>query len=165
MMEDTINIQYASECTDLPDEHQLRLWVNTASVALAKDAEITLRIVDEQEGAQLNERWRKIQGATNVLSFPYDILTGAKADLYGDIVICAPLVACESKARHINPDSHWAHLVIHGVLHLGGFDHIDPQDAERMENLEIKLLGKLNYQNPYLCHPEFSSRDHHSKTV
>ncbi|MFB3100324.1 MAG: rRNA maturation RNase YbeY [Gammaproteobacteria bacterium] len=145
-----VDIQYATNLPDLPDENQLKLWVETALEDLKENAELTIRIVDEDEGTQLNERWRKSQGPTNVLSFTYEGESNIAPDLLGDIVICAPVIAREAKEQNKSTHSHWAHMVIHGVLHLTGFDHIDPEDAGRMENLEINILEKLNYKNPYL---------------
>jgi len=148
-----VNVQYTTDWPDLPNEKQLRLWVETALDGLKENAELTIRIVDEDEGTQLNERWRKSQGPTNVLSFTHEGETEIVPDLLGDIVVCAPVVTREAKEQNKNIDAHWAHMVIHGVLHLNGFDHIKPEDADCMENLEIKILEELNYNNPYLITP------------
>lgn len=145
-----VDIQYATNVPDLPDVIQLRYWAETALEDLKKNAELTIRIVDEAEGTQLNERWRKSQGPTNVLSFTYEGVSNIAPDFLGDIIICAPVVTSEAEEQNKNNHAHWAHMVIHGVLHLTGFDHIDPEDADRMENLEINILEKLNYKNPYL---------------
>ncbi len=146
-------VQYATDWPDLPDEDQLKLWVKTALEGLKENAELTIRIVDEDEGTQLNEQWRKSQGPTNVLSFPHEGEPKIVPHLLGDIVVCAPVVAKEAKEQNKNIDAHWAHMVIHGVLHLNGFDHIKPEDADTMESLEIKILDELNYNNPYLITP------------
>ena len=145
-----VDVQYATDLPDLPDQSQLKLWAATALKDLRENAELTIRIVDKDEGAQLNEQWRKSQGPTNVLSFSHEGEAEIAPDLLGDIVICAPVVAQESKEQNKDIDAHWAHMVIHGVLHLNGFDHIKPEDADRMESLEIKILKELNYNNPYL---------------
>jgi probable rRNA maturation factor len=145
-----VDVQYATGGPDLPDESQIELWVGTALGGLKENAELTIRIVDEDEGTQLNEQWRKSQGPTNVLSFTYEGEPKIPSGLLGDIVVCAPVVAREAKEQNKNINAHWAHMVIHGVLHLNGFDHIKPEDADRMENLEIKILEELNYNNPYL---------------
>jgi len=145
-----VDIQYATNVPDLPDVIQLRYWAETALEDLKKNAELTIRIVDEAEGTQLNERWRKSQGPTNVLSFTYEGVSNIAPDFLGDIIICAPVVTSEAEEQNKNNHAHWAHMVIHGVLHLTGFDHIDPENADRMENLEINILEKLNYKNPYL---------------
>jgi probable rRNA maturation factor len=145
-----VAVQYAIDWPDLPDENQLKLWVKTALEGLQENAELTIRIVDVDEGTQLNERWRKSQGPTNVLSFSHEGEANIVPNLLGDIVVFAPVVAREAKEQNKNIDAHWAHMVIHGVLHLNGFDHIKPEDANTMENLEIKILEELNYNNPYL---------------
>ncbi len=148
-----VAVQYATDWPDLPDENQLKLWVKAALKGLKENAVLTIRIVDEDEGTQLNERWRKSQGPTNVLSFSHEGEPEIAPDLLGDIVVCAPVVAKEAKEQNKDIDAHWAHMVIHGVLHLNGFDHIKPEDADTMENLEIKILEELNYNNPYLITP------------
>lgn len=148
-----VAVQYATDWPDLPDENQLKLWVKAALKGLKENAVLTIRIVDEDEGTQLNERWRKSQGPTNVLSFSHEGEPEIAPDLLGDIVVCAPVVAREAKEQNKDIDAHWAHMVIHGVLHLNGFDHIKPEDADTMENLEIKILEELNYNNPYLITP------------
>jgi probable rRNA maturation factor len=148
-----VDVQYATDLPDLPDQSQLKLWAETALKDLRKNAELTIRIVDKDEGTQLNEQWRKSQGPTNVLSFSHEGEAEIAPDLLGDIVICAPVVAKEAKEQNKDIDAHWAHMVIHGVLHLNGFDHIKPEDADTMENLEIKILEELNYNNPYLITP------------
>jgi len=110
---------------------------------------ITIRIVDVAEAKQLNETWRHGNGPTNVLSFPFDYPPGVDISLLGDIVICAPLVAKEATEQHKSHNAHWAHLVIHGTLHLLGYDHIEEPQAQIMENIEIRILHKLGYPNPY----------------
>jgi probable rRNA maturation factor len=148
-----VDVQYATDLPDLPDQSQLKLWAETALKDFRENAELTIRIVDEDEGTQLNEQWRKSQGPTNVLSFSHEGEVEIAPDLLGDIVICAPVVAKEAKEQNKDIDAHWAHMVIHGVLHLNGFDHIKSEDADRMESLEIKILKELNYNNPYLITP------------
>jgi probable rRNA maturation factor len=145
-----VDVQYATDWPDLPDQSQLKLWVETTLKDLKKNAELSIRIVDEDEGTQLNERWRKSQGPTNVLSFLHEGESEVAPDLIGDIVICAPVVAREAIEQKKSIHAHWAHMVIHGVLHLSGYDHINQEDADCMENLEIKILDELNYNNPYL---------------
>jgi len=145
-----VDVQYATDLPDLPNEDQLKLWVETALDGLQENAELTIRIVDKDEGTQLNEQWRKSQGPTNVLSFSHEGAPEIAPNLLGDIVVCAPVVAREAKEQNKDIDAHWAHMVIHGVLHLNGFDHIKPEDADCMESLEIKILEELNYNNPYL---------------
>ena len=148
-----VDVQYATDLPDLPDRTQLKLWAEAALKGLRENAELTIRIVDEDEGTQLNEQWRKSQGPTNVLSFTNEAEAEIAPDLLGDIVVCAPVVAREAKEQNKDIDAHWAHMVIHGVLHLNGFDHIKPEDADCMVSLEIKILKELNYNNPYLITP------------
>lgn len=138
-----ISLQMASQAPSIPDPAQFKHWVRAALNATQKtQAEITLRIVDEAESQRLNTSYRYKLGPTNVLSFPY-------SDASGDIVICAPLVQQEAKAQHKTETAHWAHLVIHGTLHVCGYDHIEPAEAEQMEKLEINILNKLGFANPY----------------
>ena len=148
-----VDVQYAIDWPDLPDAGHLKLWSKTALEVLTEIAELTIRIVDVDEGTQLNEQWRKSQGPTNVLSFSHEGELEIAPDLLGDIVVCAPVVSREAKEQNKNIDAHWAHMVIHGILHLNGFDHVEPEDADTMENLEIKILEELNYNNPYLITP------------
>ncbi len=122
-------------------------WVAAAGVG--PEAELSIRIVDEAESADLNHTYRHKSGPTNVLSFPCEVPDGVPLDLLGDLVICAPVVAREAQAQGKASEAHWAHMVIHGVLHLRGYDHIDTAEAERMEALEIDILSRLGYPNPY----------------
>jgi len=112
--------------------------------------ELTIRIVDEAEGSELNSRWREKSGPTNVLSFPAEPMPGAPDDTLGDIVICAPVVAREAAEQGKLFEAHWAHLTIHGVLHLRGYDHQTDAEAAEMEALETQLLKQLEYPDPYL---------------
>lgn len=111
--------------------------------------EITIRIVDEEESRQLNFNYRQQNKATNVLSFAIEVPAEIDLPLLGDLVICAPVVIREAAEQNKPAESHWAHMVIHGILHLQGFDHVVDADAKAMENLEVKLLRELGYQNPY----------------
>jgi probable rRNA maturation factor len=110
---------------------------------------LTVRIVGRAEGARLNRRWRGKPGATNVLSFPGMELPGNGPDLLGDIVICAPVVDGEAQTQGKSRAAHWAHMVVHGVLHLLGYDHESQAQAAVMESLEVKLLARLGVDNPY----------------
>lgn len=122
-------------------------WANAACVSA--DAELSIRIVGLEESAELNEMYRQKKGPTNVLSFPCEVPAGVPCSLLGDLVICAPIVAKEALEQHKNVEAHWAHMVVHGVLHLQGYDHIESQDAERMEALEIEIMAHLGFANPY----------------
>ncbi len=141
-----VDIQQASE-DPCPDPEQIRRWVEQALAG--KDAEVSLRIVDEAEMTTLNHRYRGKQGPTNVLSFPFDPPPGVPTDFLGDIVICSSVVAKEAREQGKSLSAHWAHMVVHGLLHLQGYDHIDPKDALAMEQLEMKILARLGYDNPY----------------
>ncbi len=114
-----------------------------------EEAELSIRIVGLDEGSELNAAYRQKSGPTNVLSFPCEVPEGVPCALLGDLVICAPVVEREASEQGKSLDMHWAHLVIHGVLHLLGHDHIENDEAERMEALEVKIMSQLGYANPY----------------
>ena len=139
----SLSVQYASNATKLPTRPQFRRWVKAA---LEQDVQIALRIVDEIEGRALNMSYRGKDYATNVLTFVYD----DTAPLYGDVVLCAPVVAREAKEQGKELLAHYAHLTIHAALHLQGYDHEKKRDAEKMEARETALLLKLRYPAPYL---------------
>jgi probable rRNA maturation factor len=145
-----LEIQIVSELPDLPDQRQIQLWIDTALEGYPHETEIVVRIVDEQESAELNQQYRHKSGPTNILSFPVDLPDDIGLNLLGDLVICAPVVAKEAKEQNKLLAHHWAHIVVHGVLHLLGYDHIDDADAEVMEDKEIAILNKLQIQNPYI---------------
>lgn len=148
-----IDIENASSCASVPDEKSFRRWVSAAlteqPTRLGKEVELSIRIVDEKEGAELNSRYRNKQGATNVLSFPANLPESLQLPLLGDLVICAPVVEREAKQQEKSADAHWAHMTIHGSLHLIGYDHIDDQDAEKMEQLETNIITNLHFPPPY----------------
>jgi probable rRNA maturation factor len=147
----SVEIQTIFASAGQPDEQQIQLWVDTALETFEQDTEIVVRIVDEQESAELNQQYRHKQGPTNILSFPVEIPEGIDLDLdlLGDLVICAPVLEQEARQQNKILVHHWAHIIIHGVLHLLGYDHLDDQQAEEMESREIALLQKLNIPNPY----------------
>lgn len=157
-----IDLQLATEAGPLPSVEQLEQWVGLATAQLDTSAEVTIRLVDDAESQQLNLDYRGKDKPTNVLSFPaqmdefeaeFDIpelLAELGDDSYlGDLVISAPTVAREAREQQKPIMDHWAHLVIHGCLHLQGYDHIEDAEAEIMEGLEIQLLAKLSIANPY----------------
>ena len=174
-MELTLDIQLATRAQDLPRSKQLRAWVAAAIARGSAEpraiTELTIRIVGEREGAVLNQRFRGRDGATNVLSFPFEapelparaVDRAQDADLFndddelalqfeamiGDLVICAPVVQREALEQGKPPAAHWAHMVVHGVLHLLGHDHIASDEAERMETLETDILRGLGFPPPY----------------
>lgn len=146
----TIDVQTVSTANDLPTAQQLQRWIDTTLNDFKEDAEVVVRIVDETESAELNSRYRHKQEATNILSFPADLPEFVDVNLLGDLVICAPVLAREAKEQGKALHDHWAHIIIHGILHLLGYDHIDEEEAEFMESKEIAILQKLAIANPYL---------------
>jgi len=150
-----LDLQIASEAAGLPDEAQLRQWCELALRQRKNDSELTIRLVDEPEGRELNRTWRHKDYATNVLSFPADVPDELlDIPLLGDLVICVPVVEREAAEQGKEPAAHWAHLVIHGCLHLLGYDHIEDDEAEEMEALERQLLAELGYPDPYAADEE-----------
>ena len=148
-MRSELDIQVATVEASVPDRALFELWVGRALQHL-DESELTLRLVDEDESRALNSTYRGMDKPTNVLSFMADIPEGIDVPLLGDIVICAPLVRQEAAAQKKSLDAHWAHLVIHGVLHLLGHDHQDENEAGEMEAIEVELLASLGIANPYL---------------
>ena len=145
-----LEIQIALDSTGLPSEAELRRWAEAALGSYRERAELVIRIVNEAESAALNQNYRHKQGPTNVLSFPFEAPTGAEQlDLLGDLVICAPVVAREAVIQNKCLAAHWAHMVVHGVLHLLGYDHQRDAKAIEMEALEIGILADLGYPDPY----------------
>ena len=141
-------LQNVSSVQEVPDQIELELWLKLALQDLSA-AIMTIRIVDEAESAMLNQQYRQKSGATNVLSFPADLPEEVDLPLLGDLVICAQLVKSEASAQAKPVKAHWAHLVIHGTLHLLGYDHLDEAEAVQMESLETKLLARLGFADPY----------------
>lgn len=138
----TIHIQRLVPAKGMPSASSLRAWAEAARGR--QRGEITLRIVDADEGRALNFGWRGKDYATNVLSFPM-----GEKDYLGDIVICASVVAREAHEQHKTLRAHWAHMVVHGVLHLRGHDHIVDAEADKMEALERRLLATMGFTDPY----------------
>jgi len=134
----------------VPSKTAFKQWVSAALNTRRAKAELSLRIVDSDEMRELNKRYRGADYATNVLSFPADLPPELKLPHLGDIVICAEVVEREAQEQHKTSTAHWAHMVVHGTLHLLGYDHIDNADAEIMEALEIDILNGLSFDNPYI---------------
>lgn len=145
-----IEVQRIDTTKPSPSAAELQRWIDSALSNYPKDTEIVIRIVDKQEAAVLNQRYRGKSGPTNILSFPFSAPLGIEFDLLGDLVICAAVVAEEAEHQSKKLHDHWAHIVIHGVLHLLGYDHIEERQAEAMETAEIAILRSLNISNPYL---------------
>jgi probable rRNA maturation factor len=133
----------------IPTRKLLVSWFDGVLRRYRTRSELTLRVVGIIESAQLNQTWRHREGPTNVLSFPAEGLEAITPSFIGDIVICAPLVRQEAAAQHKALQAHWAHLVVHGTLHLLGYDHTKSPDARKMETLEKKFLATLGYPDPY----------------
>jgi probable rRNA maturation factor len=138
-----LDLQIGTRAVPVPTRAQVRRW---ASAALTRLGEITVRIVGAAEARRLNRRFRGVDHATNVLSFPYAL---SRSGVHGDIVLCAPVIAREAREQGKTLEAHFAHLIIHGALHLQGYDHARAQEAGRMESLETRLLAKLGYPDPY----------------
>ena len=145
----TIILQKISKIKSLPNKRQFSVWAKQALPSNKKNHELVIRIVDTKEITELNKKYRKKNRPTNIISFPFDLPLGVKNNFLGDLVICAPLVKQEAKLQHKTITAHFAHLVIHGVLHLLGYDHKKNNDSKKMEALEIKHLKKLGFENPY----------------
>ena len=148
-----IDIQFAldknADLTALPQTTDFSNWAGAALSGRKEDAQLSIRIVDETESTYLNETYRHKTGPTNVLSFPAEYSAEIPISLIGDIVICAPIVIKEARAQGKNILAHWAHMTIHGTLHLLGFDHDTDSNAEKMESIEIDILKQLGFDNPY----------------
>lgn len=146
-LSDALDAQHAG----LPDEAQITLWLAQALRGRVASAAITARLVDAAESQALNEQYRGKDKPTNVLSFPNDLPPGVPgADLIGDLVLCVPVIEQEAEEQHKALEAHWAHLFVHGALHLAGFDHIESAEADIMEALEQQILANLGYPDPYL---------------
>ena len=145
-----IVVQNACSFSEVPCDQKFEQW---ATVALQErgEAELLIRLVEKNESRQLNARYRNRDKATNVLSFPADLPQEIDLPLLGDVVICAPLVAQEAEQQNKSPESHWAHLTIHGTLHLLGYDHQTEEEAAEMESLETSLLQSIGFPDPYKC--------------
>jgi probable rRNA maturation factor len=156
----TVELQNATDGPDLPDEDQWGHWVSVAlemadegaQVGIGAPCNLTVRLVGNEEGQQLNSSYRKKQGATNVLAFagPQEIEQALDEDLeLGDIVICLPVVYREARDQGKQPIAHLAHMTVHGTLHLLGFDHEEESAAQRMEGMETQIMSRLGFPNPY----------------
>ena len=150
----TLDLQLASEAQNLPSAAQFQQWLDAAILPFQAEAEVTIRVVDKVESQQLNLTYRGKDYPTNVLSFPFQCPPGVELPLLGDLVICAPVVENEAIEQNKALQAHWAHMVIHGSLHLLGFDHINDDDAAQMEAEEVTILQQLGFSNPYLLDDE-----------
>ena len=143
-----LDLQRASACDGVPDKPAIAKWARAALANVEGTVELGVRIVDEDESAALNERYRGKRGPTNVLSFPYTEapFTGG---FLGDLVICAPVVRREAEAQGKPAQAHWAHMVVHGIMHLRGYDHIVDDEAAVMEGMEVQIMERLGFADPY----------------
>lgn len=150
-----VSVSYATPRTGVPSPVSFRKWVAAALDSRIREADLAIRIVGAKEGRALNRHYRGKDYATNVLSFPAEIAEGVKLPkgvklpLLGDIVLCAPVVGREAKEQRKSVNAHYAHMTVHGVLHLLGWDHQDDRDAECMEALERQILAGLGIDDPY----------------
>lgn len=146
----SLDLQIATDSPHLPTLNDIERWVSLAIGQNTENTDVCIRIVDELESTELNFNYRAKKSPTNVLSFPADIPDYIDVPMLGDLVICAPVVEREAIEQGKPSQSHWAHMTIHGTLHLLGYDHMSDSEATIMENLEIELLDKLNIPNPYV---------------
>lgn len=144
-----VDIQIESQSKQLPSTDQFQVWIDTVLAHDDEDSEVVIRIVDEAEMIQFNQQYRQKEGTTNILSFPFDVPDEVESALLGDLLICAPVIEKEALLQNKKLAHHWSHMIIHGVLHLLGYDHINDNEAKEMEDLEIKILSTIDIANPY----------------
>lgn len=144
-----VSIEYAVPRAGLPAAVSFRKWVGAALAGRIREADLAIRIVGTKEGRALNRHYRGKDYATNVLSFPAELPEGVKLPLLGDIVLCAPVVAREAREQKKALAAHYAHMTVHGTLHLLGWDHEDAREADAMEQLEREILAELGIEDPY----------------
>lgn len=145
-----LDLQIAVEDREqLPSEEEINQWLSSAVATQKDEAEVTVRIVEEQESHELNLQYRGKDKSTNVLTFPFDMPAEIELPLLGDLVICKDVVEREAHEQGKPLKAHWAHMLIHGGLHLLGYDHIDDDEAEEMESLEVQLMLSLGFNDPY----------------
>jgi len=149
-MNHIVDLQNACDVQEIPSIEQFQRWVDSSLTMVSKqNFELTIRLVNIDESQQLNKQYRQKDKPTNVLSFPFEVPEGIELNLLGDLIICAQVVEQEATAQNKALFDHWAHMVVHGCLHLLGYDHINDSDAQEMEALETKILAKLLINNPY----------------
>ena len=145
-----VDVQNVSDDADVPEDSALHSWAQAAAAhVFDRDAQRSIRVVDIEEGVDLNESYRRGDGATNVLSFPFEERDRIEPPLLGDVVICAPVVRREAEEQGKSLRAHFAHMVVHGVLHLLGHDHQREAQAQRMESVEREVLAQLGFDDPY----------------
>ena len=134
----------------LPTEQDIQLWLDKTIPQYQENAELTVRIVDIEESHQLNHDYRGKDKPTNVLSFPFEAPPGMELELLGDLIICRQVVEKEADEQNKPLLAHWAHMVVHGSLHLLGYDHIEDDEAEEMESLETEIMQTMGFEDPYI---------------
>ena len=144
-----LEIQNESQSSLIPQKKQFKYWLDAVLKNDNQDSEIVIRIVDKDEMIKFNEQYRDKIGSTNILSFPFEVPVGVESELLGDLLVCAPVVEEEAELQNKKLEQHWAHLIIHGILHLLGYNHSDDVEAEEMEALEINILSTIGINNPY----------------
>jgi probable rRNA maturation factor len=147
-----VEVQRIVTAPDIPGDAQLDEWVNAAvqgAIASQDEKELVVRIVDEEESRELNHRYRGNDNPTNVLSFPFEAPAGVPCVHLGDLVVCAPVVEREAREQDKPLEAHWAHMIVHGVLHLMGYDHQNDSLAGQMEHLEAEILSRFGVPDPY----------------
>ncbi|KLV06471.1 metal-binding heat shock protein [Photobacterium aquae] len=145
-----LDLQVATENTDgMPSESDFQQWLDAAIAPFQPDAEVTIRLVDEEESHALNHQYRGKDKPTNVLTFPFETPPGVELELLGDLVICRQVVEKEAIEQEKPLSAHWAHMVVHGSLHLLGYDHIEDDEAEEMEGLETEIMQNMGFSDPY----------------
>ncbi|MEX3018893.1 rRNA maturation RNase YbeY [Kluyvera sp. STS39-E] len=150
-----LDLQLACEDnTGLPEESQFQKWLDAVVPQFQEESEVTIRLVDTAESHELNLTYRGMDKPTNVLSFPFEAPPGMELPLLGDLIICRQVVEREAKEQGVSLDAHWAHMVVHGSLHLLGYDHIEDEEAEEMESLETEIMLALGYEDPYISEKE-----------
>ncbi len=147
-----LDLQLAVEEVDnLPSREDVLHWLSQTITQFQTQAEVTVRIVDEQESQQLNFDYRGKDKPTNVLSFPFEAPPGIELDLLGDLIVCRQVVEREAQEQDKPLLAHWAHMIVHGSLHLLGYDHIEDDEAEEMESLETEIMQNMGFDDPYLA--------------
>ncbi|RTZ16166.1 rRNA maturation RNase YbeY [Vibrio aquaticus] len=150
-----LDLQLAVEDENgLPTFDDIHLWLSSAVTQFQPQAEVTIRVVDEEESHQLNHDYRGKDKPTNVLSFPFEAPPGIEMDLLGDLIICRQVVEREAIEQNKPLMAHWAHMVVHGSLHLLGYDHIEDDEAEEMESLETEIMQGMGFKDPYIDEKE-----------
>ncbi|MGK2960249.1 MAG: rRNA maturation RNase YbeY [Candidatus Malihini olakiniferum] len=149
------DLQIASENTaGLPSKQDFQRWLEAMLPQFQSEAEVTIRIVDKSESHELNYTYRGKDKPTNVLSFPFEAQPEFELSLLGDLIICHQIVEQEAIEQQITAEAHWAHMVVHGCLHLLGYNHIEDDEAEKMEALETEIMQQMSYADPYLSETE-----------